>query len=83
MYPDYMIYLFVFIMCIWAFWPMFDFLQVVLGNLPSVENSTIDTVRDIKSKGYLYRYSALKRFKKIPEYKALGNRDLMQRFNSI
>ena len=83
MYPDYLIYIFIAIMCTWTFWPIFDFVQVWSGKLPPVKSSSIEAIKEIKSKGFLYRYSALKRYKKLPEAKRLGKKELMQNFSSL
>ena len=83
MYPKYLVYIFIVVMCIWAFWPIFDFIQVLTGKLPPKDKATIDDIVAIKSKGTLYRYSALKRFKSLPENKKKGYREMIDSFNAL
>lgn len=48
-----------------VFWPVWDFALVVLKKIPRVEDTREQDLMRIYNKGFLFHYSAFKRFKKI------------------
>lgn len=48
-----------------VFWPVWDFILVALKKVPKVKETKEQDLMQIYNKGFLYHYSAFKRFKKI------------------
>ena len=47
------------------FWPIWDFILVKLKKIPKVKETQETDLLTIYNKGFFYRYSAFKRFKKL------------------